>query len=124
MPSRPKALLLHLKRFILLQPSPDKHKANQIAFRKNQVSVQYPSRLQLDSTSLINKSGDAKYQLRSLVHHIGPTAYCGHYTTDSMRENKWLRFDDGLVKEMKEEDVMNCSSVKKNVYMLLYELEE
>ena len=98
--------------------------SKKIVLEKDQVSVNYPSRLNMCSASFNKSVGKANYKLRSLVHHIGSNAYCGHYTTDAWRNDRWIRFDDGLVKEVTEEDVMKNGDVNKSVYMLLYELEE
>lgn len=121
---RPKALLLHLKRFIVVPPS--NNSGNQVAFRKNRIAVDFPFRLELDKNGdKARKSmDDAEYRLKSLVHHIGPTAYCGHYRTDAFRDDKWIRFDDGSVTETRTVDVMDNTNVRRNVYMLLYELKD
>ena len=135
----PKALLLHLKRFIvspsLTQP-----------FRKNKAAVDYSNTLSLRQFSCQNvtlpsspslpslvqddstKTNPLSYSLKSLVHHIGSNANCGHYVTDAFCVNEavmdgecWKRFDDSNVSSITRDDVVSEES-KKNAYMLLYEL--
>ena len=108
----PKALLLHLKRFIFvekplvsLRPSagdenqtPNSPSQNEIAppveyvFQKKKTSVRLSESLSLDA---FQASGEEqgispsdttdKYHLKSIVHHIGRRASSGHYTADAIR---------------------------------------
>jgi len=147
----PKALHLHLKRFIVTNKS----------FLKNKAPVHFPSTLSLrqfssqditlpsstspslprlvqDLDSSNNKTQPLSYSLKSVVHHIGSNANCGHYITDacSSYDNKntlidskkqngnnthWKRFDDSVVSKLKWNDVVSDDS-QKNAYMLMYEL--
>jgi len=85
--------------------------------------------LSIDSfkTSSARYDGDT-YCLRSAVHHLGSTAYSGHYLCDSVRVDTeehtegWVRFDDGLVKEMSLSALIEYEKNRGDAYMLMYTL--
>jgi hypothetical protein len=109
----PKALLLHLKRFIVEDKINSSHGAKsdenshpnnlqakgpsyEFEFKKNMAPVAIPVKLSLDAfrvdsddkqdqTSASASSPSAEYSLRSAVHHIGSSASSGHYTADAIR---------------------------------------
>jgi ubiquitin C-terminal hydrolase len=136
--SRPKAMLLHLKRFVLEEkPREDNNNAENQApntspgmtFRKNKAPVELTQRLSLDR--FLAKKEDAAgknyYSLKSIVHHIGSTADSGHYTADALRKSQddsqsgtWVSFDDGLTNETTSTKVRNSVQNQKTAYMLLY----
>ena len=186
---RPKALLLHLKRFIFTQ-KPATTSGNQnvtareIAVRKNKVCiiwyVQRICKTFIDTTAdssltsfrlnylickkarvVFNESlsvesyygnlsgsiadqnvddvkiGNAlKYYLRGVVHHIGSTAFSGHYTTDAIRvehnltrkvEKKkadWVTFDDTVTTMTSISNVLEDEKSQRNSYMILYGLKK
>jgi uncharacterized UBP type Zn finger protein len=68
------------------------------------------------------------YTLKSIVHHIGNTANSGHYTADALRRDpvngtpQWISYDDGLAKELAEDDVLGDIRSQRTAYMLLYSL--
>eukprot|EP00571_Detonula_confervacea_P004325 CAMPEP_0172320450 /NCGR_PEP_ID=MMETSP1058-20130122/40638_1 /TAXON_ID=83371 /ORGANISM="Detonula confervacea, Strain CCMP 353" /LENGTH=1122 /DNA_ID=CAMNT_0013035725 /DNA_START=84 /DNA_END=3449 /DNA_ORIENTATION=- len=103
--SLPKALLLHFKRFIVTQEmkgSPiardnSKGKENQagppprmeMVLRKNKAKIPLDESLSINSFVGKNKeSPSGKYHLRGVVHHVGNTAFSGHYTTCAKRTLK------------------------------------
>jgi len=100
--SRPKALLLHFKRFIVTQepkintsvgeksdgkegeaaPPP----RMEMVLRKNKVKI--PLEELLSINPYVGEEGEGppgEYHLRGVVHHVGSTASSGHYTTCARR---------------------------------------
>ena len=81
-----------------------------------------------------------KYHLRGVVHHIGDTAFSGHYTSCSKRilkdtqgdlsdttnaqDNKeqWVLFDDRVGTRRPASYVLENERNQRNCYMALYEL--
>ncbi|KAG7370836.1 ubiquitin carboxyl-terminal hydrolase [Nitzschia inconspicua] len=134
----PKALLLHLKRFIV-DISPD---YTSISYRKDQSPVVFEERIPLKNggEGLFEEylAPDASlpkgssYAIRSVVNHIGSSASCGHYTADAKRLYKgevggkeireWTRFNDSYVSKVTSEEAVANSS--QTAYMIMYELEE
>jgi ubiquitin C-terminal hydrolase len=114
---RPKFLLLHLKRFLVVEkrdsPPPSSSDENQppnspsrlapvrYVFRKDRTRVKIPGQLTLEPFHTEHKDDVAgtpngtdmqtselkDYSLRSIVHHIGSRASSGHYTADAARPN-------------------------------------
>lgn len=77
----------------------------------------------------------ATYDVKSVAHHIGGTAWSGHYTCDAIRENeskdsmeksehKWVSFDDGTTSATTADQVLKSEKSQKTAYMLLYTVEE
>lgn len=135
----PKALLFHLKRFIV-DVSPD---YSSISYRKDQSPVCFEERIALENDGdglfeeflapdvLLQKG--SSYAIRSVVNHIGSSASCGHYTADAKRlyegemGNKeafreWTRFNDGFVSKISPQEAVKQST--HTAYMVMYELEE
>ena len=109
----PRALLLHMKRFIV-DVSPD---YSRISYRKNQAAIDFGKELSLNSDDQCGILGDflgkdvqfpfsvekqtitnheesdcgeedvaeTSYKIRSIVNHIGSSASCGHYTADARK---------------------------------------
>jgi len=123
MSKSPKALLLHLKRFIV-----DVNGKN-TCFKKNQASVAFPQVLNFFPRP---------YKLQAVVHHIGNMAYCGHYTTDALvrsevvseegniqkSREEWVKFDDTKTRTLSWDEVGSDIDSRKNAYLLLYHLDE
>lgn len=129
----PKALLFHLKRFIV-DVSPD---YTSISYHKDQSPVTFAKSLKMDDQDDVLKeilAEDADipvnlcYGIRSIVNHIGSSASCGHYTADAYRlnsatkEREWFRFNDSYVSNISASEAMENGS--STAYMVLYELEE
>jgi ubiquitin C-terminal hydrolase len=81
-----------------------------------------------------------KYHLRGVVHHIGNTAFSGHYTSCAKRilkdtqgdssdtfnaqdnEEQWVLFDDRVGTRRPADYVLENERNQRNCYMALYEL--
>ena len=121
-------------------------------FQKNRDPVQLSKELSMDKFLGGNVSSEAgnhqhKYFLKSLVYHIGSTAFSGHYTADALRfrprletdavgggsggsgsvgENKvpeWVSFDDSRATVTKLSDIVGSLTCQKAAYMLLYSMD-
>lgn len=73
----------------------------------------------------------AKYNLRGVVHHVGNTAFSGHYTSCGLRDNttdaqdheeQWVYFDDRVGVKKDFDYVALDERNQRNCYMALYEL--
>lgn len=158
--SCPKALLLHFKRFIVTQEmksSPIARPNSQgkeiqaapppprmeMVLHKNKAKI--PIEESLSINSFIDKKKECpagKYFLRGVVHHVGSTAFKGHYTTCAKRNLKecngkadyisnsntankeqWVFFDDRVGTKKSTDYVTGCERNQRNCYMALYELK-
>jgi ubiquitin C-terminal hydrolase len=103
---KPKAMLLHLKRFVLSTDN------KMVIFRKNKAPVQ------------LLETVDNDYKLHSVVHHIGNTASSGHYTADAVRQlegkEQWVSFDDTHVKDTTLDKALKDRNKQTTSYMMLY----
>ena len=80
----PEVFVFHVKRF-------------QVLGKKITSSFDYPKTLDLqnyqDSKANIDGQG-TKYKLISLAEHVGRNESHGHYTSHTLRDNRWWEFDD------------------------------
>ena len=154
----PRALLLHFKRFTVEYDSSWRPRV-----KKNQGRVEFKDSVSLCSF-MANRTSDAEgtrtvqerqiifessslptYRLKSVVHHIGSSANCGHYVADALQplanphhniptsslkhEDNfslpllWHRFSDSVVTPITWKDVSGGSS-NSTAYMLMYELND
>ena len=133
--SMPKAILLHLKRFMVVEKPVAGSKETELVFNKNKVPVELTANLDVgklltnNEDKELSKGGSTSldsYRLKSIVHHIGNTANSGHYTTDALRtdpedgQEKWVSFDDGVAVERSFERDVQTTKNQKTAYMLLY----
>ena len=72
----------------------------------------------------------AKYGLTAVVHHLGATAFAGHYVTSvrespeesesfsggSQEEARWIRFDDSVTTAVKEAEVLRRAEAEGYIY--------
>jgi len=126
----PKAILLHLKRFIV-DVSPD---YTSISYRKDQSAVSFDASLDFDMEGVLHDylapdvslpPGDT-YAIRCVVNHIGSSTACGHYTADAQRvydknNREWTRFNDSLVSKVSAKNALQDSS--QTAYMIMYEVD-
>lgn len=113
----PPYLLLHFKRFIV-DVSPD---YSSVSYRKDGSPVYFNDTLSLSddyAESLLEQTPE--YSLISVVHHIGASANCGHYTADAKRDGVWMRFNDEHVECISETEAIEQS--RHTAYMVLYQL--
>jgi len=161
--SCPKALLLHFKRFIVTQEMKSSThggdnsdgKENKAAppprlemvLRKNKAKIPLEESLSINPFVGKNEeSPSGKYHLRGVVHHVGSTAFSGHYTTCAKRalhpdqqgndekksddannsppdnEEQWMFFDDRVGAKKDMDYVTGNERNQRNCYMALYEL--
>jgi uncharacterized UBP type Zn finger protein len=145
--SRPKALLLHLKRFVVVEKpsirhnnaenqSPNKLENNpppvEMVVQKNKAPVILSEHLSLDPyfANSDQVAASQQYSIKSVVYHLGNTANSGHYTADALRpcpENvegpastKWISFDDGSTSVIPAKRVLQSVHKQSSAYMLLY----
>ena len=138
--SRPKAILLHLKRFAMVaQPCKDGESSPTFLLRKNKAPLELTKSLSLDPFVAESEerqttvaASKQEYKIQSIVHHIGTSAESGHYTADALRKDPkddsgksttWVSFDDTTVERVSEADVLEDKPRRKTAYMMLYSLE-
>lgn len=134
MKKAPRALLIHWNRFTI-DFTTDNPKV-----QKNSSPVEFQEYLSL-STLIMGDDTTNTYRLKSVVHHIGSSADCGHYITDALyihhqqhqqhrkqrqrKKKQWYRFNDSVVDPITWRDVLgSATATNGSAYMLLYELEE
>ena len=135
--NQPKAILLHLKRFVLVErprkkfDESDESAGVEITFRKNKAPVVINKMLSLHSFLKEASGKEQSYSIKSIVHHIGSTASSGHYTADALRIRPnqpgknvtWVSFDDTKVDTATSTDILNSVDKQKTAYMLLYSMD-
>jgi len=86
-----------------------------------------------ESLSQKEQKSTGLYNLRSVIHHIGSTSSCGHYTADALftpryRGNKvnksaknkqWVNFNDSVTRRIRKHEVLDS---QETAYLLMYEL--
>eukprot|EP00580_Thalassiosira_gravida_P008934 CAMPEP_0201643966 /NCGR_PEP_ID=MMETSP0493-20130528/29217_1 /ASSEMBLY_ACC=CAM_ASM_000838 /TAXON_ID=420259 /ORGANISM="Thalassiosira gravida, Strain GMp14c1" /LENGTH=644 /DNA_ID=CAMNT_0048118523 /DNA_START=3 /DNA_END=1937 /DNA_ORIENTATION=- len=159
--SCPKALLLHFKRFIVTQEMKGNVGDNsggkgdkdappprmEMVLRKNKAKIPLEESLSINPfVGKKEKKPIGKYHLRGVVHHVGSTAFSGHYTTCAKRkqlsdhgdkdgkkpddanrqqdnEDQWVFFDDRVGAKKNMDYVTGSERNQRNCYMALYELK-
>ena len=118
--SRPKALLVHLKRFIVHMNK------GEMTFQKSKTRVKSENSVSLETfTEEAAKRGDT-YELKGVVRHIGNTSNSGHYTADALRKqengdgNEWVYFDDSSSSKTSIESILDNGKSQRNNYLMLY----
>ena len=124
--SRPKAILLHFKRFTFIRGENEE----EMHFGKKEVKIPLTESLSISPLCSEEEKPKGLYHLCSVVHHVGNTASSGHYTTCGKRkleeesvEEQWVFFDDTVGKRRTINYVTANETNQKNCYMALYELK-
>ena len=118
--SRPKALLVHLKRFIVHMNK------GEMTFRKSKTLVKSEKSVSLESFTKDAAKGGNGYELRGVVRHIGNTSNSGHYTADALRKqdsgdaSEWVYFDDSSSSKTSIESILDNERSQRNNYLMLY----
>jgi len=148
--SRPKALILQLKRFVVKEraqiqrPSTRKSASDhdetgnenaeeqsplpaEMVLLKNKDPVVVDESFDLDHY-LPKELKGSKYKLSGIVHHHGGSPSSGHYTTDAVRVNSdnktdWVSFDDGSAYEANIAKILKSPHSQRTAYLLLYTLD-
>jgi ubiquitin C-terminal hydrolase len=138
---RPKALILHLKRFVSVESTDyfktgdgeNRSTTSTFRFEKNETPVEFSDRLSLESHEVVDADSEEyqHYELKSLVHHVGRRVSSGHYETDAIRcftdggetIEKWVEYDDSSIRMTNFDAIQGSISKQKSVYMLLYTLD-
>ena len=129
--SRSKALLVHLKRFVV---ETDKgvvtRRNNDVTFQKSASCVKTTNSVSLDAFTTQKACVGEAYELRGVVRHIGKTSNSGHYTADALRKqetgeegSEWVTFDDTSSSNTSTESVLNNESNQKDNYLMIYSRE-
>ena len=130
--SRPKFLVLHLKRF-------------DNALKKNTSRVSFPATLikealpaEYNEPDLLSSESDySDYSLMSAVHHVGDSPGSGHYTADALRpagdvedddaldtrkttERVWFNFNDSTTAHQETRLIREDPVRQQTVSMMLY----
>lgn len=119
----PPLLCLHIKRRSYNNNGQPMKLNHHIVFPLNLDMTSYAKDYIADGIDKNNKIKNSfmkplKYSLCSVIVHDG-TAYSGHYTTFCKVQKKWMLFNDIIVKEVTEQDVLSCQA-----YMLFYQEEK
>lgn len=120
-----KALLLHMKRFIVTTKVDGDPPEVKVLFHKDTAPVDCGSSLELKDA----ESSQGVYDLRGVVRHIGSTAFSGHYTADALRPTKensheWINFDDSNSTVTSIDMILHNDRSQRNNYMMLFSLKK
>lgn len=145
-PSRPKALILHLKRFVVrekpritrsIHKDEDNKQAEggvepappvEMIIQKNKDQVLLEPQFDLHTFLPQDGKDSSTYKLSGIIHHHGVTPSSGHYTADGVRDDAgkeaWVSYDDGLASKKLLSKIMKSPISQRTAYMLLYRLED
>ena len=113
----PYYLIIHLKRFKSNNEINNNYIFNIFNNIKNNTFIDFPIQ-NLDLTEYIlgnNTNKKILYNLIGIINHYGGAFY-GHYTANCLNRNKWYKFNDEIVLEMKENKIVTDSA-----YVLFYQ---
>jgi uncharacterized UBP type Zn finger protein len=103
--SLPLIFVLFVKRFIS-----KKHARSAISIKK-EIEISFEKNIQIQNN---------KYEISSIISHLGKNLNSGHYTADiyDKQKNIWLRCNDEKVEHVSESEVLRYSS--RNSYIYFY----
>ena len=123
--SRPKALLLQLKRFAYDNDQMQK-RSEKVALTKDISLEKFVDVQPVDETQQVEENKSSfMYSLTGVVFHKGRTPFSGHYTADALRkstnsqEKEWVNFNDLATAKSSFEHVNNEISQTNN-YLVIY----
>uniref|UniRef100_A0A8D8YSP5 Ubiquitin carboxyl-terminal hydrolase 22 n=1 Tax=Cacopsylla melanoneura TaxID=428564 RepID=A0A8D8YSP5_9HEMI len=124
----PHILFLHLKRFKTIKKKTNKKSEDCFIHKKISTKIIFPHILDLTKfrsdynsedegiASYELNLDDNRYELCSVINHVGPALDVGHYTTFISQHGRWFLCDDTKIKPVSLSDVLNSEA-----YMLVYE---
>jgi ubiquitin carboxyl-terminal hydrolase 8 len=121
--SRPKTLLLHLKRFTIVEVND-----GEVLWGKSNARVKSETSISLEKfTADEVKGGDEnqEYGLQGVVRHIGGHAMSGHYTADANRntlleqKQQWVNFDDSISSLTSIDKIVVDERSQQNNYIMI-----
>ncbi|KAM5538092.1 hypothetical protein V8D89_008289 [Ganoderma adspersum] len=121
----PPVLILHMKRFLY------DTKVGDVVKVGKQVSFASELDVPPDIISTAKRTTQpVKYELFGVLYHHGMSAHGGHYTLDVLHPNRelsdrprpaWIRIDDELVSDLRQEDVFGGQEREdRQPYLLFY----
>jgi ubiquitin C-terminal hydrolase len=137
--NRPKALLLHLKRFVVEHRKKENGEFETVC-RKNKASVTLNVTVSVDKVTDM-KVGAGRYSLCGFVRHQGVSAASGHYTAAAVRSRplsegdkgnegpaqevvqEWVSFDDVRTAITSLRSETSNLDNQRNAYLCLYALK-
>lgn len=119
----PKILVVHLKRFKFIE------QLNQ--YKKLSYRVVFPLEIILQNTSHDALQPEKRYNLFSVVVHLGSGLNHGHYVSMIKSANTWLLFDDDNIDVIPESELTSCFGSPHDVvtntdcgYLLFYQASD
>jgi len=119
----PKILVVHLKRFKFIE------QLN--VYKKLSYRVMFPLEIILQNTSRDAVQPEKRYNLFSVVVHVGSGPNHGHYVSMIKSANTWLLFDDDNIDVIQESELTSCFGSSQDVvantdcgYLLFYQMSD
>jgi len=109
----PKVLILMLKRF--------SYNTDTGCPQKIKKAVAYEEKLCFDRSWLMGGVEPYEYQLSAVICHHGDSANGGHYNAAIRYNQDWYMYDDALVRQMEQREVMNQMFT---AYLLIYQCHD
>ena len=90
--------------------------------RKTMKEIKFERTLNVPDAVLSDNSSEngAKYELFSVINHIGNSSQNGHYISNVLHPDGWLQCNDARITPVHEESVLSPSSNQGTPYLLFY----